>query len=71
MCKSCQFSGIRIWGGVETVNLTDVDNLRENIYHFLRIPYSKTCNYCDIASADEELIEPAVQLERKNNMDRE
>lgn len=51
--------------GLESVDLTDTDNLREKISDFLRIPYSEACNYCDTASTDEELIEPAVQIERK------
>lgn len=50
---------------LEMVDLTDKDNLRKNIWQFLRLPYSDACNYCDIASADEEIVEPAIQAERK------
>lgn len=51
---------------LEAVDLTDKDNLRGNIREFLRLSYSKACNYCDIASKDEEIIESAEQI-RKNN----
>ena len=50
---------------LETVDLTDRDNLRKNIWQLLRIPYSRACNYCDVASADEEIVEPAIQVESK------
>lgn len=50
---------------LETVDLADKDNLRRNIWEFMRLPYSKACNYCDIASADEEMVEPAIQVERE------
>lgn len=49
---------------LEMVDLMDKDNLRTNIQQFLRLPYSKACNYCDMASKDEEIIEPAIQAEK-------
>ena len=50
---------------LEMVDLQEKNNLRKNIYDFLRLPYSEACNYCDIASMDEEIVEPAVQMERE------
>lgn len=50
---------------LERVDLADKDDLRRNIWDFLRLPYSEACNYCDIASADEEMTEPAIQVERE------
>lgn len=49
---------------LETVDLADKDNLRRNIWEFLRLPYSGACNYCDIGSSDEEIVEPAIQVDR-------
>lgn len=46
---------------LETVDLLDKENLRTNIQQFLRLPYSRACNYCDIASKDEEIVEAAEQ----------
>lgn len=51
---------------LETVDLMVNDNLRTDLRQLLQLPYSKACNYCDIASQDEEFIEPAEQV-RKNN----
>lgn len=51
---------------LEMVDLMDKKNLRANIQDFLRLPYSKACDYCDNASIDEEIIEPAVQVNKSN-----
>ena len=50
---------------LEAVDLTDRDSLRKRIWQFLRLPYSNACNYCDVASADQKIVEPAIQVERK------
>lgn len=55
---------------LETVDLMDKDNLRTNIQQLLRIPYSKACDYCDVASKDEEVIEPAEQISKDNRGDK-
>lgn len=47
---------------LEMVDLLDKENLRENMRQFLCLPYSKACNYCDIASKDEEIVEAAEQI---------
>lgn len=49
---------------LEMVDLKQTNHLREHLYDFLRLPYSEACNYCDIASKDEEIVEPAIQVER-------
>jgi len=50
---------------LEMVDLQEKNNLRKNIYDFLRLPYSEACNYCDIASIDEEIVAPAIQMEKE------
>lgn len=49
---------------LEMVDLMDTDNLRENIRKFFQLLSSEACDYCDLASIDEELIEPAEQVRR-------
>lgn len=46
---------------LETVDLLDKENLKANIQQFMRLPYSRACNYCDIASKDEEIVGAAEQ----------
>lgn len=49
---------------LEMVDLLDTDNLRDNIKKFFQLLSSEACDYCDIASVDEEWIEPAEQVRR-------
>ncbi len=51
---------------LEYVDLMDIEHLRNNIREFLQLTFSEACDYCDIASADEEVIEAAVQMKREN-----
>ena len=55
---------------LETVDLTDKDNLRTNLRRMLQLSYSKACNYCDEASKDEEVIEPAEQISKDKRCDK-
>lgn len=50
---------------LESVDLMDTTHLRENIKGFLQLTFSYACDYCDMASADEEIVEPAVQIKRE------
>lgn len=50
----------------ENVNLIDTDNLRERISYFLKLTYSRSCDCCDMASADEKLIYPAEQIKKED-----
>lgn len=50
---------------LEIVDLTDTVHLRENIKEFLQLTFSYACDYCDIGSADEEMVEPAEQIAGK------
>lgn len=50
---------------LEYVDLEDMAHLREKISNFLRLTYSDACDYCDMASADEEIVEPAIQIKGK------
>lgn len=50
---------------IEYVDLMDKEHLRDNIRDFLQMTCSNACDYCDMASADEEIIEAAVQLSRE------
>lgn len=49
---------------IEYVDLMDVEHLRDNLRDFLQLTFSKACDYCDMASGDEEIIEAAVQMKR-------
>lgn len=48
---------------LETVDLMDTAHLRENIKEFLQMTFSSACDYCDMASEDEEIVEPAIQMD--------
>lgn len=50
---------------LEKIDLTDVNHLRDNIKKFLRLTFSEACDYCDMASADEEIIDAAVQIRKR------
>lgn len=52
---------------IEFIDLKTRENLRERIRDFLRLTYSEACNYCDLGTSAEELIEPAVQVEKYKN----
>lgn len=49
---------------LEHVDLMEVEHLRDNLRDFLRLTISEACDYCDIASGDEEIIEAATQMKR-------
>ena len=49
---------------LEMVDIMDINHLRENIRNFLRLTFSYACDYCDMASVDEEMVEPAEQIRR-------
>ncbi len=60
--KAASLAELGYVSDLETVNLMDTEHLRENIKNFLRLTFSHACDYCDMASADEEIVEPAVQV---------
>lgn len=49
---------------LEYVDIMDAEHLRDNLRDFLQLTFSEACDYCDIASGDEEIIEAAVQMKR-------
>lgn len=49
----------------EMIDLLNTGDLREQIKVFLRLTSSKACDYCDLASTEEEIVAPAEQIERK------
>lgn len=63
--KAASLMELGIVNNLEFVNLKDKDNLRENIKKFMELPFSKACDYCDIASKEEQIIDPAIQKKLK------
>lgn len=49
----------------EMIDLLNTEDLREQIKIFLQLTSSKACDYCDLASTEEEIVAPAEQIERK------
>ncbi len=48
----------------EVIDLLETGNLRKKIKDFLRLTSSRACDYCDMASDEEEIIIPAEQIKR-------
>lgn len=63
--KAASLAELGYISGSESVDLLDVANLRENIKEFFQITAANACDYCDIASSEEELVEPAIQIKGK------
>lgn len=60
--KAASLAELGYMDHIEAVDLLDTGNLRKNIKEFLQLLSSDACDYCDIATEDEEWIEPAEQV---------
>ncbi len=47
---------------IENVDLMNTNGLKGRVKHFMEIEESKACDYCDMGTKDEIIIEPAMQL---------
>lgn len=62
--KAASLMELGFANNLEAVDLLETEHLRENISQFLQLTYSKACDYCDVASKDAVVVEPAVQVKR-------
>lgn len=52
---------------IEYVNLCNNKNLKYELSEFLKLTVSNACDYCDIGSEEEEIIEAAIQFKPDND----
>ena len=66
--RAASLAALGIMADCPYIDCLQKEDIRERLYSFYLVPSCGPCDYCDVAVADPVYVEPAVQLDRTEDI---